>query len=136
MIPIPHLLPQIGFDLQGIVDSVDQIGQGNHHRQLNNFIFGIIFAHIFQNRGIDSGSTARNNIGKANGDFFFFVKSLAAPVKPQFLYLFVGNAGLLRRSGVGEDSVPAFIDDGCFQIGQLLVFGLYFTFAQDRVIKL
>ena len=135
MIPILHLLPQIGFDLQGIVDSVDQIGQGNHHRQLNNFILGIIFAHIFQNRGVDSGSPARNNIGKAYGDFFFFVKGLAAPVKPQLLYLFVGNASLLRRSSVGEDSVPAFIYDGCFQIGQLLVFGFYFTFAQDRVIK-
>ena len=88
-----------------------------------------------QNRGVDSGSPARNNIGKANGNFFFFVKGLAAPVKAQLLYLFVSDAGLLRRSSVGAGSVLAFIYDGCFQIGQLLVFGFYFTFAQDRVIK-
>ena len=57
-------------------------------------------------------------------------------VKPQLLDLFVGNAGLLRRSSVGGGSVFAFIYDRRFQIGQLLVFGFYFTLVHDRIIKL
>jgi hypothetical protein len=96
----------------------------------------MVFAHIFQNRWVDSGSPARYNIGKAYDDFFFLVKGIAVSVKPQLLDLFVGNAGLLRRSSVGKGSVFAFIYDGCFQIGQLFVFGFYFTMVHDRVIKL
>jgi hypothetical protein len=129
-------LHRIDLDLQGIVDPVDQIGQGYHHRQLNNLILGIVFAHIFQNRRVNCGRPARNNIGKTYDDFFFLVKGFAVSVKPQLFDLFVGNAGLLRRSSVGDGSIFAFIYDRCFQIGQLLVFGFYFALVHDRVVKL
>ena len=36
----------LGLNLQGIIDPVDQIGQGNYHRQLNDFILGIIPSNI------------------------------------------------------------------------------------------
>ena len=125
---------RIELDLQGFVDPVDQIGEGYHHRQLNNLILGIIFAHIFQNRWVNSGRPARNNIGKAYDGFFFFIKGLTVSVKPKLLYLFVGNASLLRRSSVVAGSVAASVDAGCFQIGQLFVFGFYFPLAHDGII--
>jgi hypothetical protein len=36
----------IGLNLQGIIDPIDQIGQGNYHGQLNDFILGIIPSNI------------------------------------------------------------------------------------------
>jgi hypothetical protein len=122
--------------LQGVVDSVGQIGESNRHCQLDNLILGIIFPYIFQNVGVDGGRPTRNNIRKSKGDFFLFIKGVAALVKPQRLYLFAGNAGLLRRSSVGEGSVAAVVYAGCFQIGQLLVFGIYFSCVHDRIVKL
>jgi hypothetical protein len=129
-------LPHIGLDFQGIVDPIDHIGQGNHHRQLNNFILGIIFSDVRQYVGVDRRCPAGNNIRKANSGFFFFVEGLAALVKPQRLNLFIGYADLLRRSSVEEGSVSAGVYAGCFQIGQLFVFGLYFALAHDRIVKL
>ena len=40
------ILSGIGLNLQGIIDPVNQISQGNYHRQFNNFILGKIFSNI------------------------------------------------------------------------------------------
>jgi hypothetical protein len=125
----------IGLDLQGIINPVYQVGEGNDHRQLDNFIFGIISPYIPQNVGIDRGGPTGNDIGQANGDFFFLVEYLTALVKSQCLYLFVGDTGLLRRSSVVMGSVAAVIDAGCFQIGQLLVFGVNDAPGHNRIVK-
>jgi hypothetical protein len=130
-----HFLFGIGLNLQGIIDPVDQIGEGNYHRQLNNFILGIIPSYIPQYVGINCGGPAGYDIRQADGDFFFFVECIAALVKSQCLYLFVRDTGLLRRSSVVVGSVAAVIDAGCFQIGQLLVFGVNSAFFHDGIVK-
>ncbi len=128
-------LPHIRLNLEGIVDAVDQICQGDHHRQLNNFILGIILSHIRQNVSVDGRSPTGYNVSKANGDFFFFVKGLTALIKLQPLYLFIGNANLLRRSSVEEGSIAAIIYAGSFQIGQLFIPGFNFALVHDRIVK-
>jgi hypothetical protein len=69
------------LNLQGIIDPVDQIGQGNHHRQFNDFILGIISSNIPQYVGIDCRGSAGNDIRQADGGFFFPVEYVAALVK-------------------------------------------------------
>lgn len=110
----PLNLSIIGLNLKGVIDPVNQIGQGNDHGQLNNFIFRIIPADIFQNVGINRGGAPGNNIRQADGDFFLCIECIAALIKSQGLNLFVGDAGLLRRSSVVVESVAAIIDAGSF----------------------
>ena len=42
----PPGLSLIGLNLKGVIDPVNQIGQGNDHGQFHNFIFRKILADI------------------------------------------------------------------------------------------
>jgi hypothetical protein len=126
----------IGFYIEGIIDPVDHIGQGNYRCQLDNFIFRIIFADVIQDICIDGGCTPGNNIREADGGFFFGIENVTVLVKFKRPDLFFGNTGLLRRSSMVIGSVAAGVDAGCFQICQLFVSGFNFAFAHDRIVKL
>ncbi len=69
------------MNLQGIVDPVYQVGKGNNHGQLDDFILGIIPSNIIEHVIIDSGGPAGNDVRQANGDFLFCIEDITALVK-------------------------------------------------------
>ena len=69
------------MNLQRIINAVYQVGKGNHHGQLDDFILGIIPSDIPQHVRIDSGGTAGDEIRKAYGNLLLFIERITALVK-------------------------------------------------------
>ena len=69
----------------------------------------------------DGGGRPRDLVGKMDYCPVFFIKELAAVVEGQGLYLLVGDANPLRRSGMRSGSILASIQHGGLKVGKLLV---------------
>src|SRR5947208_13277706 len=83
----------------------------------------------------DVGRRPRDLVGKMDYCLVFFIKELAAVVKDQRLYLLVGDANPLRRSGMRFGSILASIQHGGLEVGKLLVSLLQGARAGDSGIK-
>jgi hypothetical protein len=123
------------LNLQGVVETVHQVGQADHHDQLNDLRIGIIGPQPSENRGVDGRRPAGDEVGETDGGAFLLVEGVAALVESQVFDLLVIDARLLRRSNVGAQSVLAGIDAGGFKVGQLFELDGHPAFRHHGCVK-
>jgi hypothetical protein len=128
-------LAQVGLNLKRVVETVDQVGQPDHHDQFHDLRFGIEGPQPVEDRRVDGRGPAGDEVGETDGGALLFVEGIAALVKTQIFDLSVGRSRLLRRSNVGAQSVLAGIDAGGFEIGQFFEFDRHLAFRHDRCVK-
>jgi hypothetical protein len=123
------------LNLKCVVETVDQIGQADHHDQLHDLGIGIVVAQPSENRRIDGRRPAGDEIGETDGGTLLLVICIAGLVKAEVFDLLVIDARLLRRSNVGAQSISTCIDAGGFEVGQLLELDGHLALRHNGCVK-
>jgi hypothetical protein len=115
------LTPYIRITQHRVVEAIREIGHAGGQRQLDDLLFGKMFAQVFEVAVAESGCGAREMVRVTDDRAVFFVKKVAAAVEGEVFNLVRGNADPLRRSGMGRGSIHASVDHRGLQIGQFLI---------------